>query len=74
MKPYANLNGDSGVTSYEISEGQIIVQFKGGKKYLYTFESTGVSEIAEMQKLAREGQGLATYISQNVKKNFAAIL
>lgn len=74
MQPYANFNGNSGVESYDIAEGQIIVQFKRGKKYRYTSESTGVSEIAEMQNRARKGKGLATYISQVVKKNYEEIL
>jgi hypothetical protein len=40
--------------------------------YLYDYESAGRICIEEMKRLAVAGRGLATYISQHVKKNYAA--
>lgn len=70
MQPYANLSGNSGVVSYELGDGQITVLFRNGWYYLYTDDSSGAQNIAQMQILAQEGMGLSTYISQHVKKNF----
>lgn len=70
MTPYKNLHGNSGVTGYEIGDDYIKVQFDYDAVYLYTIKSTGKKHIAKMKQLAREGNGLSTYISQYVKDNF----
>jgi hypothetical protein len=64
MERYRNLSGDSGVAAYEIRRGEIVVAFFNDGKYRYTKASAGASHIANMQRLARAGQGLSTYISQ----------
>jgi hypothetical protein len=66
MQRYGNHGKDSGVVSYDIDAGQIIVQFKNGERYLYTEDSAGAANIAQMQDLARAGQGLGSFISQHV--------
>lgn len=71
MERYKNLGGDSGVVGYEISEGSIIVQFSDGATYLYTAQSAGVGNIAEMQRLATLGRGLNSFISRSVRKDYA---
>ncbi len=71
MEQYRNLGGDSGVAAYEIGPGSITVQFKDGAVYLYTNQSAGAASIAEMQRLARAGQGLNSYISRVVRKGYA---
>ena len=38
--------------------------------YFYSGESTGVEHIAEMNRLAELGKGLATYINQHVRENY----
>lgn len=67
MQPYANLGGNSNVTSYENGEGYIIVQFATGywKNYTYTYASAGSSTILQMQRLADSGQGLNSFITTN---------
>lgn len=70
MERYKNLGGNSGVVGYEIADGSITVQFDDGMKYLYTNRSSGPGAITEMQRLARAGQGLNSYISRYVKKAF----
>ena len=71
MQPYANLSGGSGVVSFEIGNGHIVVQFRDGWKYKYTFESAGTENILEMQRLALAGQGLNSFISKHVRKNYS---
>ena len=71
MTKYLNLNGDSGVTDYEIGDDFIRVRFKGPHQYLYTYSMPSRSEVETMKKLAREGKGLGTFISQFIRKRYA---
>ena len=71
MERYRNLGGDSNVAAFEIGNGSITVEFNDGSQYLYTNESAGSGSIAEMHHLARDGQGLNSYIGRVVKKGYA---
>ena len=71
MERYRNLSTDSGVRGYEIRSGAIVVEFVNGSTYLYTDASAGKSAIASMQRLAKSGRGLSTYISQVVREGYA---
>ena len=71
MEKYKNKKGDSGVQSYEIGSDFIIVQFINDGSYLYNYKIPGSSHVERMKKLAVKGQGLSTYISTNIKKNYA---
>jgi len=71
MQRYANRSGKSGVVAYQIDKDSITVEFSAGIRYLYTVESTGASNIASMRKLAAEGRGLSTFISQHVHDRYA---
>jgi hypothetical protein len=71
MEHYKNIGGNSGVAAFEIVEGSITVQFKDGAIYLYTNQSAGPGNIAEMQRLAIAGQGLNSFISRVVRKGYA---
>ena len=64
MQRYKKLSGESGVLAYEIGDRSITVPFTGGERYLYTDQSAGADNIAEMQRLA-------TFTSQVVKKRYA---
>ena len=70
MTRYANLNGDSGVFSYEIANDSIIVEFDSGTVYLYTYRSAGMSNIEQMKNLAIAGMGLCSFIGRVVKKQY----
>lgn len=74
MQRYRNLGGDSGVLSYEAEPGAITVEFSDGSVYLYTDESAGAANIAEMQRLAANGQGLCTFINRVVRNNYARMI
>ena len=58
MQRYIDIDGDSGIFGYDIGTDYIIVQFKDGKKYLYTYGSAGTSNIENMKRLAKHGEGL----------------
>jgi hypothetical protein len=70
VQRYGNLSGRSGVVSYEIGRGSIAVEFTDGWIYLYTARSAGTGDVAEMQRLARAGSGLSTYISRFVRERY----
>jgi len=71
MEAYKNLGGDSGVVAYEIGSDYIRVKFSDESIYLYTNGSAGSHNIREMQRLARQGQGLNAFINTTVRKNYA---
>ncbi len=71
MKRYANLDGDSGVVAYAIAPGSITVRFRDGGTYLYDSRAPGAAAVAEMQRLAKAGRGLASYINRQVRGNFS---
>jgi hypothetical protein len=70
MTRYGNRSGDSGVTAYSLAPGRITVQFQDGWKYEYTVRSTGHEDIATMQRLAKAGRGLSTFISTTVRERY----
>ena len=64
MKRYGNLSGNSGVLAYDERPGRILVRFRNGELYHYTERTAGARAVAEMQRLARAGKGLSTFIAQ----------
>jgi hypothetical protein len=70
MQRYKNRSGESGVVAYDIGVGSITVQFSGDR-YLYTEDSAGPANIAQMQRLAQTGRGLSTFISQTIRNRYA---
>ena len=71
MRAYGNLSGTSGVKAYEIREGAIEVEFVNGQVYLYDDTHTGPARIRKMQRMARAGRGLSTYVSREVRAAYA---
>ncbi|BBJ98579.1 hypothetical protein Xcc1_43090 [Xanthomonas campestris pv. campestris] len=74
LQRYGNRDGDSGVVAYAVTTGAIAVQFRSGETYVYTDASAGAEAIATMQRLAADGRGLSTYISQYVRERYAGKL
>lgn len=74
MEQYKNLGRDSGVSFYEINSESVTVQFNTGKIYLYTYQSAGSQNIEEMKLLAKNGEGLNSFINRVVRKKYASIL
>src|SRR5215204_392535 len=67
MQRYKNLN--SGVDAYELGPDYIITRF-GDYYYLYSNKVTGADKVKQMMKLAIKGEGLSSFISKLVKKNY----
>lgn len=68
MQRYANINGDSGVSGFEIHDLSITVYFTGtSRSYTYSYASAGQHHIEAMKRLAQAGDGLNAYINHNVK-------
>lgn len=70
MTRYKNYNKNSGIHSYEIRPGSIIIKFTDGEVYLYTYASTGKQKINQMQQLAKAGKGLSTFINRHVREKY----
>ena len=71
MNHYKNLSTDSGVTAYEIRDDSIVVDFKSGDKYLYSYGIPGKYAVEAMKVLATKGIGLSTYISKAIRGRYA---
>jgi hypothetical protein len=71
MQPYKNLSGNSGVRGYEVRGDAIVLYFREGRGYLYDRHKPGAKHVAEMQRLALAGRGLATYLNKYVRDNYA---
>jgi hypothetical protein len=71
---YRNQGGNSGVVAYALLPDAIAVQFADGRVYLYNHDCPGRRHVSRMRAIAREGQGLSTYISRHVGNRFAARL
>ena len=74
MEPYRDWDQDSGVRAFEVSDGQIDVQFRSGAIYRYTSASAGPENLNRMVDLARAGEGLNSFINRVVRKRYAAKL
>ncbi len=74
MTRYRNKGKDSGISGYEIKDDSIIVQFSTSIKYLYTYSSTGASNIEKMKKLALKGEGLNSFIMKYTRTAYASKL
>jgi len=71
MTIYKNLDGDSGIESYQIYPESIIVKFNDGKSYEYTYISAGRDNVETMKKRAIQGEGLNGFINTYVKYNYS---
>ncbi len=71
MEKYAIADNTSGVKAYEVGHHSITLEFNDGDVYLYTYQSAGREVVEQMIKLAQEGQGLNSYVSQRVRAAYA---
>jgi hypothetical protein len=74
MEKYKDATGISGVFAFEIGKDHIKVQFKDGRAYLYNYTTPGRSMVEEMKRLAKKGEGLTTFINQQVREQYASRL
>lgn len=52
------------IVHYSLFYDRIILEFKGGELYTYSYESTGVAVVEAMRSLAKSGQGLNRYLNE----------
>ena len=71
MQRYRNLDGGSGIAAFEVANDAITVEFINGSVYEYDYASAGRGNIERMKRLAAEGRGLSTFISQRVHDAYA---
>jgi len=71
MEKYRDIDGNSGISAYEVDNDFIIVRFKKGGMYLYNYSITGSNHVNKMIELARIGNGLNGYINLNAKYTYA---
>jgi len=71
MERYKNLNGNSGIVSYEIGNDSIMIQFRDSGLYLYDSQSPGITNVEHMKSLAISGRGLNSFISTTIRKNYS---
>lgn len=73
MKTYKNLSGNSGVVAYEVGKTFIKLKFEGESGvYIYDYKRPGRQVVEQMKALALKGEGLSTYISQEVGANYSS--
>lgn len=70
MIPYSNITGKSNIAGYEIGKEFIVIEFKNGQAYKYSYDSAGQATVEEMKQLARSGSGLAGFIQTNAKYDY----
>jgi hypothetical protein len=71
FKHYRNYAEGSGVRSYLIASDGIIIEFADGGVYVYDFVRPGRFHVEQMKTRAQRGRGLATYINQFVRDEYA---
>jgi hypothetical protein len=68
MIAYRDIDGDSGVLAYDPGPDYIRVQFKNTSRiYCYSYQKAGKANVETMKELARNGNGLNSFINRNVK-------
>ena len=73
MQQYKNLSGSSGVMAYECGSDYIQVRFRNDDYiYLYNYSKPGRQNTEKMKRLARGGRGLSTFISREIRENYAS--
>jgi hypothetical protein len=71
MTRYANLSGDSPIGTFKAGDDFIDVRFDGWI-YRYDYSRPGLVHVERMKQLAASGEGLATYISTQVRDRYAS--
>ncbi len=68
---YKDIDGDSNIEMYEIGSDCISIKFFGTNKiYTYSYKSAGLANVEKMKSLARNGDGLNSYINNYCKYRY----
>jgi len=71
MKPYNEVDHDSGVVAYDGGTGEILVRFKDGSTCEYADSGAGASNTAEMKRLASAGDGANAFNNKYVRTAYS---
>ncbi|NML23461.1 hypothetical protein HHL16_21455 [Pseudoflavitalea sp. G-6-1-2] len=67
MEKYLNKSGNSPISKYQIEDERITVWYNDDTSYSYSYPRAGKPIVDKLKELAVEGEGLATFISQQAK-------
>jgi hypothetical protein len=70
MERYSNRRDNSSITHFQIEDERIIVWFKGGKSYSYSYRKANRTHVEQMKILTKSDSGLSAYIMQNVRFDY----
>lgn len=62
---------DTGVRAFAELPDAIALQFSDGRVYVYDGDTPGRLHVRAMQRLARAGKGLTTYVNRFVRERYA---
>jgi len=63
----------AGIHQFEIGADYIVILFHNASyTYKFTYESAGKVAVEVMKQMARQGKGLSTFISTQVKDKYAS--
>jgi len=66
MQRYVSKSGKPyGATGFSLEPDAVVVRFKGGHRYRYTYASCGKVHVNAMKRLAVSGKGLSTYVARH---------
>ena len=71
MTTYNDATGTSGITSFQISDDSITIEYKNGSAYQYSDQVAGAANVGHMKTLAASGQGLNSFINKHLTKDQA---
>ena len=65
MKRYNTTSGrESNIVSYDVGNDYIIIEYSDSKKFKYSHNSAGAMAVETMKVLAKNQNGLTTYITE----------
>ena len=67
MEQYANRNGNSPIPYYQIENYKIVVWFKGGRSFFFSYRKVGRKHVDVMKSLVLNGAELSAYIKKKCK-------
>ena len=68
MTTYNDVTGTSGITSFQIRDDSITIEYKNGSAYQCSDQVAGAANVGHMKTLAASGQGLNSFINKNLTK------
>ena len=72
MQVYGDLNGNSGITGYRVSDDDdyIDIEFQSGGVYRYNRDSVGHTNFEVIKALANAGAGLCRFLNNLRKRGY----